>query len=458
MMQKVLTLAKIKELALPKAPGSYQFYNQAGELIYVGKAVNLASRVLSYWQKSADHSPMKQKMLQEIEQVKWIEVETEIEALLLEANLVKKHQPYYNILLRDDKRFAYIWISTEDEVPGVFVVRQVNKPGQYFGPFVSGTAVKETVKVLRKIWPYCTTRKVAKQPCFYYQIGRCAGACGSVISREEYLKRIIKPMIAFLSGEKKKVIRNYESRIKELNKAIKKATVLECEVLELELNRTVYELKNMQQVLENSRVLSTAEKFSTDVVELAKVLGLAKIPARIEGYDTSNIFGQEAVASMVTFTDGEADKAGYKKFKIQNSKFKIDSLCVSSEKRGDVQFLQEVLMRRLAHAFPTEDKVSEYWPLPDLMIIDGAKAQLNIVLKTLQKFDVDLPVIAISKGGGLRSSIARDKIFMSGLNAPIELSLNSPALHLVKRVRDESHRFAIGFHRDLRSKKFLGKK
>jgi excinuclease ABC subunit C len=369
--------------------------------------------------------------------------------------------------LRDDKRFAYIWISSADEVPGVFVVRQVNKPGQYFGPFVSGSAVKETVKVLRKIWPYCTTRKLAKQPCFYYQIGRCAGACGSIISREEYLARVIKPIITFLSGEKKKVIRNYELRIKELNKKIKKSASLERESLELELNQAVYELKNMQQVLENSRVLSTAEKFSTDTVELAKVLGLAKIPARIEGYDTSNIFGHQAVASMVTFVDGEADKSGYRKFKLQippqadapraqqNSKLKTP---FSDSKHGDVQFLQEVLTRRLAHAFPTEDKVSEYWPLPDLMIIDGGKAQLNIALKMLKKYQVDLPVIAISKGGGLRSSIARDKIFISGLSAPIELSLNSPALHLVKRVRDESHRFAISFHRDLRSKKFLGKK
>jgi excinuclease ABC subunit C len=177
-------------------------------------------------------------------------------------------------------------------------------------------------------------------------------------------------------------------------------------------------------------------------------LGLAKAPAKIEGYDTSNIFGHEAVASMVTFTDGEADKSGYRKFKIRLEK----------STKGDTDMLKEILNRRLAHAFVTEENIKDYWPLPDLMIIDGGKAQLNLALAVLKKYDVNLPVISISKGGGLRSSVARDKIFMSGLDGPIELSLNSPALHLVKRVRDESHRFAITYHRDLRSKNFIHKK
>jgi len=444
----MLSSAKIKALKLPSSPGCYQFYNQAGVLIYVGKAVNLASRVASYWQKSADHNPMKAKMLTEITTVKWLRVETEIEALLLEANLIKKHQPYYNVLLRDDKRFAYIWVSTADAVPGVFVTRRVNLPGHYFGPFVSGTAVKETVKALRKIWPYCTTRKIAPQPCFYYQIGRCLGACGAVVTREEYQKRVIKPILAFLSGDKIGLIKQYQSRIKRWAKQIKKLSGPELERAREELERDSYLLKNLEQVLANTKVLSTAEKFATDAVELAKVLGLARVPSRIEGYDTSNIFGHEAVASLVSFQDGEADKSGYKKFKIK----------LGAQAKGDTDMLKEVLARRLAHAFPSSDKPGDYWPLPDLFIIDGGKAQLNLALAQLKRYQLDLPVIAIAKGGGLRSAIARDKLFIKGVAGPIELSLNSPALHLVKRVRDEAHRFAIGFHRDLRSRRLLPKR
>ncbi len=405
-----MTLQDVKQLDIPQSPGCYQYFNKQGKLIYIGKAVNLRSRVSSYWRAGTSHTPMKAKMLKEICKIKWIDVDSEIEALLLEANLVKKHQPYYNVMLRDDKRFNYIHISLQDQIPGVFLTRTIGKAGKYYGPFVSGLAVKETLKALRKIWPYCTMKKIQKKPCFYYQVGRCLGPCGEKVSIKEYNKQVIKPLILFFEGKKKSVIKT------------------------LPLEKRMY----LQQVLDNTRVLSVGEKYANDVIELAKVLNLKKVPQRIEGYDISNTFGKAAVGSMVVFNGGEADKNEYRKFKIVG-KFSTD------RKKGDVQMIAEIMERRL----------NNDWPLPDLMIIDGGKQQLNVVSKLLKKYKKDITFIGITKGEGLRSSQAPDKIYFPGEAKALELPLASPALHLIKRVRDEAHRFAITFHRKIRSKRFL---
>lgn len=459
-----MNLEKVKQLNLPTVPGCYQFYNRRNEIIYIGKAANLKSRVLSYWHVSADHTPAKNKMLSEIKKIEWINVDSEIEALLLEANLVKKYQPYYNVLLRDDKRFAYIKISTGDEIPGVFITRQIDKSGKYFGPFTNSRAARETIRAIRKIWPYCTTGKAQKRPCFYYQIGRCLGVCAGKISLKEYLDLVIKPLIMFLEGKKKKIIKNYELEIRKLEKNNNDGTNNEI------LNKLKFELKNMKQVLENAKVLSVGEKYANDVVELAKTLALPKVPERTEGYDIANIFGREAVGAMVVFSGGEPDKNEYRKFKIK----------IGQGQANDVGMLREVLERRFKHApLPNPlpfvphgrgGKISEEikktslsrddrngggiegggWPLPDLIIVDGGKAQLNAASSILKKRKLEIPLVAISKGLGLRSSGAPDKLFFPGQAKPLELPLASPALHFIKRVRDEAHRFAIGYHRKLR--------
>lgn len=419
-----MTLADVKKLKIPTAPGSYQFYNGKGEIIYIGKAANLKSRVLSYWRVSANHTPAKSKMLSEIKKIKWIGVDSEIEALLLESNLVKKYQPPYNVTLRDDKRFTYIKISLADEIPGVFLTRQIDKSGKYFGPFTSALAARETLRAIRKIFPYCTMRKTQSRPCFYYQIGLCLGICADKITRKDYLKLVIKPLVMFLEGKKGKIIKNYELRIKNLEKNNDGGINDEA------LGKLKFELRNMKQVLENARVLSVGEKYANDVVELAKMLALPKVPERIEGYDIANIFGREAVGSMVVFSQGEPDKSQYRKFKIK----------IGQGQANDVGMLREVLERRF----------NNDWPLPDLIIVDGGKAQLNATLSVLKRQKLAIPLIAISKGLGLRSSGAPDKLFFPGQTKPLELPLASPALHLVKRTRDEAHRFAIGYHRKLR--------
>lgn len=419
-----MTLNKIKRLNIPIAPGCYQYYNKSGQIIYIGKAANLKSRVLSYWQKGADLTPAKSAMLKQIVKIKWLETESEIEAILLEANLIKKYQPPFNIALRDDKRFAYLKISLADEIPGVFLTRTVDQTGKYFGPFTSALAARETIRALRKIFPYCNARKPQKRACFYYQIGRCLGVCVGKISKREYLQRVIKPIILFLEGKKRGIVKKLEIRIKRLEN--------NNEINNEILNKLKFELKNMKQVLASSRVLSVHEKYASDVVELAKILNLPKTPERIEGYDIANIFGREAAGSMVVFSRGEPDKNEYRKFKIK----------IGQGQANDIRMLKEVLARRF----------NNQWPLPNLIVIDGGKAQINAASQILKKYQLEIPAIAIAKGLGLRSAAAPDKLFFPGQTKALELPLASPALHLIKRVRDEAHRFALGYHRRLRSK------
>jgi excinuclease ABC subunit C len=459
-----MNLEQVKKLNIPQKPGCYQYFNRTGKIIYIGKAANLKSRVLSYWQKSAEHTPAKWAMLKRIAQIKWIETDSEIEALLLESNLVKKHQPEFNVMLRDDKRFCYIKVALEDEIPGIFITRKLDRAGRYFGPFVSAIAVRETVKAIRKIWPYCTEAKIKNKPCFYAQIGRCLGVCGGRISKQEYMKKVIRPIILFLEGKKQLIINNYELRIKKLEKEIKKEKDPDkIEELAQEFGRLKFQLGNMKNVLAHANILGLIDKYATDVVELAKLLGLPRVPQRTEGYDISNIFGKEAVGSMVVFTDGEPDKNEYRKFKIR----------IGQGMANDVGMLKEVLERRLRHSVILRPQAEESrssdrneilrsaqddkrgWPLPDLIIIDGGKGQVNIAAAVLKKTKLDIPIIGISKGNGLRSAMAPDKLFFPGEKKPLQLPLASPAMHIIKRVRDEAHRFAIGYHRKLRSKKFI---
>lgn len=430
-----MNLTKIKKLNIPASPGCYQFYNGRGEIIYIGKAANLKNRVLSYWQKGASLTPAKQAMIKQAIKIKWLETESEIEALLLEANLIKKYQPLYNITWRDDKRFAYLKISLADEIPGVFLTRTVDKTGRYFGPFTSALAARETSRVLRKIFSYCNVRKTQKRPCFYYQIGRCLGICAGKISRQEYMKNVIKPLELFLRGKKKSIIKNYELRITNLEKNNLNGANDEM------LNKLKFELKNMKQILASARVLSVHEKYANDVVELAKILSLPKIPERIEGYDIANIFGREATGSMVVFSRGEPDKNQYRKFKIK----------IGQGQANDIRMLKEVLERRLKHIIAPLNKGGD-WPQPDLIIVDGGKAQINAASQILKKYRLEIAAVAIAKGGGLRSAAAPDKLFFPSQTKPLELPLASPALHLIKRVRDEAHRFALGYHRRLRNK------
>jgi excinuclease ABC subunit C len=443
----------IKKLNLPISPGIYKFFNVKGELIYIGKAANLKSRVSSYWRESAGHSPAKYSMVKQITEVKWIETESEIEALLLEANLIKKFHPPYNIVMRDDKRHVYIKISAE-VWPRIFMTRILDHSGKYFGPFVSTESVCETLKVIRKIWPYRSCSHLPKRACLYYALDKCPGMCEGKADRNKYLSDV-KKIILFLQGEKKRVILNFKFEILNLGKKLKKLKNTDEEYIKTKdkVNYLNYQLNNLNKVLDNAKIISLGDKYAADAVELAKTLSLPRVPERIEGFDIANLFGREAVGSMVVFKAGEPDKSGYRKFKIK----------IGQGEANDVGMLKEILERRF----------NNDWPWPDLIIIDGGKAQLNVALGVLKKFKLDIFLIAVSKGEGLRSAMAPDKLwlrhnrglelaslnhklFFPGEKKPLELPLASPALHLIKRVRDEAHRFAITYHKKLRKKSFLG--
>ena len=473
-----MNLPQVKKLNIPTGPGSYQYYDKNGTIIYVGKAANLRSRIFSYWRASAGHTPAKEKMVAEIAKIKWVETDSEIEALLLEANLVKKYQPPYNVLLRDDKRFAYIKVSTEEKWPRVFVTREIEKTGRYFGPFISAAAAKETLKVLRKIWPFFIYPYSENKKSVASRMNRYMGIYEYPTDREEYLKNISE-IIKFLEGKRKNIEKDLQNEIKNLSDKINRGAGEEARLHNLQ-----YRLMNLKQVLAHANLLSVGEKYAADVIELAKTLNLPKVPQRIEGYDISNIFGREAVGSMVVFAGGEPDKNEYRKFKIKNfchyerngseakpacrtgrqsrgltARGEIASssgpslgnrsLTPRNDKvGGDTDMLKEILERRFHND----------WPRPDLIIVDGGKGQLNAALAILKKLKLDIPLLAVSKGEGLRSAKAPDKIFFPGMKTPLQLPLASPSLHIIKRVRDEAHRFAIQFHRTRRTKKMLQNK
>ena len=429
----MFTLEEVKLLSLPLGPGVYQFYNHSNQIIYIGKAVNLRRRVLSYWQNYRQLTPAKQQLVDSIAHIKWHETESEIEALLLEANLIKKYQPKYNIVWRDDKRYIYIAISA-DAFPRVYLTRKLAPSGQFFGPFTSVQAARETLKAIRKIWPYRSCRAMPKRVCLYYQLGQCPGPCQGLISKAAYQK-IIHQLSLFLQGKKQLVVKKIRTELDKYTQELNKLKSEDRTAIEQKIISLNWQLQQINKVLATSCVLSLEERYADDVVELGKILGLTKPPRRIEGYDVSNLYGAQAVGSLVVFVDGEASPSDYKRFKLGGNSVNL----------GDVPLLREMFRRRLAH---------DDWLKPDLIIIDGAKAQVNAVYNLLKQAGWDVPVIGLAKDQGLRSARALDKIYFPGESQPLQLSLNSPALFLLKRVRNEAHRFAISFHRHIRRKVF----
>lgn len=425
----MITITKILEKklnSLPKSPGVYLFYGKRKKLLYIGKASSLYSRVRSYFQKSANHSPAKTMMVGEIVTFETKDTDTEIEALLLEANLIKKYQPPYNVLMRDDKSYAYIEITNE-EFPTIKIVRQLNKEGRYFGPFTDMRAIREALKVLAKIfkWRPEKCKPHAGRPCFDFQIGRCPGTCVDAVNITEYKKKIRK-IIWFFEGKKGKVV----SEVKKELRAAKKGKDEE-KIVELE-----YQLFSLEKVLSHAHMISVIEKYETDAKELSRLVKVGKPLTRIEGYDISNIYGKQAVGSMVVFKEGEPDKKEYRKFKMV-----IEGI------PNDFAMMKEMLDRRFNRYAESSNK--EIWPIPDLIIIDGGKGQLNIATRILKKYNLDIPHISLAKRD--------EEIFFPGEKNPLKLPKASPALHLVQRVRDESHRFAITYHRSVRSKRTLRK-
>lgn len=403
--------------ALTPSPGVYVF-RRGSTPLYIGKAENLKKRLASYFRNSSLLPAKLQHMLGEATRLETIKTASEVEALIREAELIKKYRPKYNVTMRDDKNYFYVGI-TDDTFPRLFVTHQPRKNQylRYLGPFTSGKALTSTLRLLRRVFPYCTCKTLHARPCLSSQIGRCPGYCCTKSgegSRRAYLKNIER-IVSVLSGKRTKLT---VALMREMRRAAAQERFEEA----ARLRDT---LEGLRQVFSHSPLLERSETrhaWQTVRQKLKSLLGITKPLRRVEGYDISNISGREATGSLVVFTDGAPDKDQYRKFRIR-----------TVQGSNDVAMLKEVIKRRLAHA---------EWPMPGLMVVDGGKPQLGAALSVLREFGM---------GGTVRPLVTalakREETLYTGKGGMIHLKKGDPMLlHFFQRIRDESHRFAKRYH------------
>lgn len=537
---------------LPDKPGVYIMKNESGEIIYVGKAISLKRRVRQYFQSSRNNTVKVNAMVKNISEFEYIIVDNEVEALILESNLIKKHKPKYNVLLRDDKQYPYIKVTTNEKYPRVIKTRKVLKDGaKYFGPYPSGYAVNDALEIIRNLYPIRTCKlklngeKVLDRPCLNYYIGRCLAPCQGNVDEKTYLE-MIDEILMFLNGREEKLVEmivekmNEASRnldfenaakyrdqvnslelILEKQKIVSASNIIDQDIIGMargvedvcvqvffiragkimgrehfilsdveHLDRseilssfikqfylgTAYVPKEIfveeefedievvskwlsekrgtkvdiripkrgekSQLMEmvRSNALNTLNQYGEDIKrktkerekaleELASIMELDKIPFRIEAFDISNIQGVEPVGSMVVFENGVPKKSDYRRFKIK-----------TVIGPNDYASMAEIIKRRF-----------ERWPscLPDLIMIDGGKGQVNIVERVLKDLVIDIAVCGLVKDEFHRT---RGIIYK---NNEINLEESEGTFKLITRIQDEAHRFAISYHRSLRSKKMF---
>lgn len=537
---------------LPILPGCYLYHDKNGEIIYIGKAKNLKNRVKSYFNKTPDSAKLG-VLVPQIQNLEYIITNSEAEALILESHLIKKHQPKYNILLKDDKKYPYFLVTDED-YPRIIVTRKRNLnqlKGHYFGPYTDVRAMRSTLEFLKKIFPLkqCKTPKFKNRPCLYHQIGRCLAPCQGLVTPDEY-KALVAQVEMFLQGKQTELLKflmeqiqkysdsqQYEKAARlrdsyldlkktlERQKVVYENTKLNEDVISLMYEDGIFAIvilmiregrlidkkdftyvventdkveffetffkeyysnlslefpdkivsrelealgekelyqewlkilsrkkvkisygktkqgqelqaladKNAQVLLKNAQI-EQMSKIRDDFNEigafLAEKLKLKNFPHRMECYDISHIQGTNTVASMVVFENGVSKKSAYKKFKIK---------WTEQGKPDDFLSMKEVLTRRLS-------RLGEVgWEKPDLIIIDGGKGQLSSVMHIAGEFDVkDIDFVSLAK--------REEEVFLPSQTKSILLPRNSSALFLFQRIRDEAHRFAITYHRKLRSK------
>ncbi len=538
---------------LPDRPGVYLFKDEVGRVIYVGKASSLRNRVLSYFSAGNQLSGKIERLVDRISDLDAIVTDTEYEALILENDLIKKYRPIYNVRLKDDKTFPYLKIDVKSEWPTVRITRRFHKDGdRYFGPFISVYSLRQTLNLIRKIFPFRScNRKITDKdarPCLEYHLKRCVAPCIGAISQEDY-KQIIKEVILFLEGKQEMVIHDLKNKMKEASKQLQyeKAAALRDQVHAVEqviesqriavtirgdedaiaLAQTKYMayveiffIRNnkltgrdyaildgirdenpgqimtsfvkqyyssassipplilLQYPVEEPEIISGwlssqrgasvelcvplrgAKKQLVDIVdenaqqglalyqarqskmiesaivmeELKERLNLPRMPLRIEGYDVSNIRGNQAVGSMAVFGKGLSRRAQYRRFRIKT----VSGI-------DDYAMIQEVLKRRFKRSLATDEK---WTAMPDLVLIDGGKGHLNAALDVIKKLGLDaVPVAALAK--------ENEEVFIAGRSEPLNIPRTSAALHLLQIIRDESHRFALGYHHKLRQKESL---
>ncbi len=447
---KIITKNKINNL--PKITGVY-YFSEKSKVIYIGKAVNIKNRVKNHFQQPGYRDDL---FIKKVDKIGFFETGSEIEALILEANLIKKYQPKFNVVWRDDKNYFYVAVAkNKQKIPYIFITHQPSifnnrRPSiirswdkiKYIGPFVEGEALKKTLKFLRRVFPYYTASRHPKNKCAWCHLELCPGPA---LDLDDYEKNI-KKLILILKGKRSSVLNLLKEEMKNFSK--------EREFEKAAKSRD--EISALQQVMSHTRVIKSTQvqktddrRFSVPVMDwlltqktLKKITNSNKDIKKIECYDVSNIQGKHATGSMVVFINGKPDKNLYRKFRV-----KIEG------KPNDTAMIKEILERRLKHA---------KWAYPEIILIDGGRAQLNTAIKTKEK-SLTLSVRShrqaqslknIKNAGNIKvTAIAKknNELYVEGKNKPILLkTLPKEIFNLVLQMRDEAHRFAIAYHKKLR--------
>ena len=462
--------AKLK--TLPRTPGVYFHKSASGEVIYVGKAAVLKNRVRQYFQDSRGRDNKTMALVAEIFDTDWIETESEVDALFLESEMIKRYMPRYNVLLRDDKSQMYVRIDMKSDWPTVSFTRNPADDGaDYFGPFYNGFALKKALRYLRRIFPYLTRQRRPGQS----KLDEDLGLSPKISDGSDAYKASLRKLISYIKGNRKVIA-------VELERDMKTAAGLHDFERAASLRNKLHAMQELQR-----RVMFGDKEFldiSKDkaLADLAKLLGLKNIPVRIEGYDISHMNGRQVVASMVVFTNGASDRAEYRKFKV-------------GEKNDDTGNMYEVIFRRLG------ERNIKSWGRPDLLLIDGGKGQLSAAIKARDERGIKLPIISIAKREEeiiihktgsqidltrieeLQKSIHQDvaiyednDVYVVNLH-PTQRNAGSHSknlrgsaiddgssrdnftkssiattdiVKLFQRIRDESHRFAVSYHMALK--------
>jgi len=429
---------KNKLTELPKQPGVYFHKDAKGEIIYVGKAAVLRNRVRQYFQASRSRDPKTEALVAEIVDVDWMVVDSELEALFLEAEMVKRYMPRYNILLRDDKSLSYIRIDYDSDYPTVGTTRRPMDDGaKYFGPYFSSLAVRQALKSLRKVFPFATRRIPGqKRASLHYHLGLDPGLEEGRTSLDNYRTNLRK-LIAIIEGRRPGVE-------KEVERDMKRAAKTKDYELAAKLRNQLFALQglNRQVIFSDKEFLDISKDHALN--ELVNLLSIDKFPNRIEGYDISHMSGTDVVASMVVFTNGVSDKSEYRKFKT-----KINH-------NNDFYNMNETLKRRLS------EKNRKAWGLPSLVLIDGGKGQLDAAIQARDEQGCShIPFIGLAKREEQivlhqqKSGVLLNKQVLHQLGGYetnsedfilINLPHNTNLIKLLQRIRDESHRFAVSYH------------
>ncbi len=396
-------------------------------MIYAGKAINLKNRVSSYF-LNKNLGEKTTQLVSQIKKIKIIGVSSEIEAFLLEERLVKKYKPKYNIRLLDGKTFPSVKITIKDKYPKILMVRKHENDGSlYFGPYTKSASLKTVLKIIRRIFPYQSVINHASNLCLYNHLGLCP--CPYVTNGINY-KKTIKHIINFLNGDTKKVIKDLEKERDIFSKSedFENAKLIQDKIGSINfITSSIYkpfayeENPNLRfDIIEDQ--LNSLKRALNDNGVIINNLN------RIECFDISNISGKLATGSMVVFTNGEKDSSLYRRFKIKR---------FYNDKPNDFAMMQEILERRLKR---------KDWPMPSLIVIDGGKGQVSAVKKVFEKLNINLPLIGLAK---------KEETIIAFDLKEIHIPKNSEALKLIMRIRDEAHRFAIFYHRKLRSRFIL---